>query len=201
MSPLRSLVLAAAAAVGLGGCVYDGYGSSVGVSVGYGGYGGYGYGNRYCDPYWDDCYYGSRRGLRYDPWYGWYDGFYYPGTGFYVFDRWGGRRQWSDHHRRYWEGRRHRWGNRDWDDPRWHRWDGFRGDRRHWRGRDGRDWRDRDERGWRSRDRRGWSGGRSGFGDGMPVSETQSRREPSTSRGGRMGTRPPGRDSGPVRDQ
>lgn len=78
----------------LGGCYEDGYGYG-GVSAGYG-YPGYGYG----DPYYG---YG----------YGWYDGFYYPGSGYYIYDRGGHRHRWNDHHRRHWEGRRDHAGNTD----------------------------------------------------------------------------------------
>lgn len=134
---LRAIALAAAATLGLGACSYGGYGSGIGVSVGYGS--GFGYGSSYCDPYWDDCYYDrySRRG-SFDPWYGWYNGFYYPGIGTYVYDRFGRPRLWDDGYRSYWEGRRRFWGHRNWNDRRWERWDGYRGDhrrmRRHRRG-------------------------------------------------------------------
>ena len=47
---------------------------------GYGGYGGYG-----GYPYW-----------------GWNDGFYYPGTGYYVYDRYRNRQVWTDAQKRYW---------------------------------------------------------------------------------------------------
>src|SRR5688572_13032592 len=62
---LRSAALVLAAGLGLSACShYDGYGYG-GVSVGYGG--------RYCDPYYYDCYggYGGYGGYH-DPWYGWY---------------------------------------------------------------------------------------------------------------------------------
>lgn len=135
---LRTAIILLAAGIGLSGCAYDrGYGYG-GLSVGYGGY---------CDPYWDDCYSGYGRGGYYDPWYGWYGDYYYPGIGIYVFDRGGRRYRWSDDHRRYWEGRRHHWGDRDWNDRRWERWQGYRGDRRDWRrDRDRSDWRDRSSR-------------------------------------------------------
>ena len=132
---LRSALILLAAAAGLGACNYhDGYGYSR-VSVGYSSGG-------YCDPYWDDCYYrrGYRRGY-YDPWYGWYDNHYYPGIGIFVYDRWGRRHHWGDHHRRFWEGRRHHWRGRNWHDRRWENWSGFR------HRRDGH----RDHRRWRRR--------------------------------------------------
>src|SRR3546814_1750331 len=37
---------------------------------------------------------------------GWYDGYYYPGSGYYVYNRSGHRQRWSEGQRRYWEGRR-----------------------------------------------------------------------------------------------
>ena len=87
--------LALGSILALGGCYDDGYGYG-GVSVGYGHPGYYGYG---------DPYYGHD--------YGWYDGFYYPGGGYYIYDRKGHRHRWNDHHRRHWEGRRDHAGNRD----------------------------------------------------------------------------------------
>ncbi len=143
---IRTSAFALAAAVTLGGCTtYDdgyGYGS---LSIGYGGGG-------WCDPYWDDCY-GS--GWYGDPWWGWYDDFYYPGIGLFVYDSWGRPFRWSDRHRRFWEGRRHHWSGRDWNDRRWERWDGFRDRRRReFGGRRDFDRRrgDDDGRRWRRRD-------------------------------------------------
>ncbi|MBX3594114.1 hypothetical protein [Sphingomonas sp.] len=79
--------LIGAAALGLAACT-DGYGYS-GVSVGYG---SAGYAGTYGDPYW-----------------GWYDGYYYPGTGYYVYDNYRRPMRWSDGQRRYWEQRRQGW--------------------------------------------------------------------------------------------
>jgi hypothetical protein len=101
--------LALAAAAGLAACSSSDYGrhgygySRVGVGVGYGA-----------------------------PYYGWYDGFYYPGTGYYVYDRQGSRHRWRDSDRRYWEGRRHDGARDNWSGYH-HRRDGNRGG--HWRGR------------------------------------------------------------------
>jgi hypothetical protein len=126
-SRLIFIVLGSAA---LGGCAYGygGYGSpysgvSVGVSYGsgyggygygYGGYGsgyGYGYGG-YCSPYGGyGGYGGSRYGSRYgciDPYWGWYGDYYYPGTGYYVYDRHRRPYRWNDRQRRYWSERRER---------------------------------------------------------------------------------------------
>jgi hypothetical protein len=121
------MILAASAA--LGGCTSfygnDGYGYG-GVSVGYGsggyyggygdGYGGYGgYGDGYVGygyPAYAGGYgygspYGGYAGYR-PSYYGWYGNYYYPGVGFYIYDRSGRRHRWSDSQRCYWESRRDR---------------------------------------------------------------------------------------------
>ena len=84
--------LIGAAALGLSACT-DGYGYS-GVSLGYG--------SGYYDDYYGGGYYGS-------PYWGWYGDYYYPGSGYYVYDRYRRPHRWSDSQRRYWEGRRHDW--------------------------------------------------------------------------------------------
>ena len=107
---LRAAVLLLAGSFTLAAC-NDGYGYG-GMSVGYGAAG-------YCDPRWDDCYYGGGYdrydrygyggygyGSAYDPWWGWYGDYSYPGVGFYIYDRGGRRHRWDDNTRRYWEGRR-----------------------------------------------------------------------------------------------
>ncbi|MEJ7927560.1 hypothetical protein WG908_12425 [Sphingobium sp. AN641] len=104
----------------LGGCAYDdGYGYG-GVSVGSGYYGG--------DPYWGSSYY------RPGGYGGWYNDYYYPGTGYYVFDRGGKRYRWNDGQRRYWEGRRAErpggWNRRD-DDRRGNDGRNWQGQRRY----------------------------------------------------------------------
>jgi hypothetical protein len=140
---LRAVAILLAGAVGLSACAYDdGYGYG-GVSVGYGGRG-------YCDPRWDDCYgydsYGYGYGGAYDPWYGWWGGYYYPGIGIYIYDQGGRRYRWNDNQRRYWEGRRQNYRGRDWNDQRWQRWDGFRGrEDGNWNDRRG-SWQNRDSR-------------------------------------------------------
>ncbi len=86
MHSLVKLATAAAALAGaavLGGCASDRYGyggARGGVAVGYG------------NPYW-----------------GWNDNFYYPGTGAYVYDNNRRRHRWNDSQRGYWEGRRSNW--------------------------------------------------------------------------------------------
>lgn len=104
-SRFRGAVLALVAALGLGACSgYDrGYGYG-GVSVGYASSGHYG------------DYYG--------PSYGWYKGYYYPGSGFLVYDRGGKSYRWNGAQQRYWEGRSY--ALRDREDLRDYR--GFRRD-------------------------------------------------------------------------
>ncbi|MDB5693328.1 MAG: hypothetical protein JWO81_2391 [Alphaproteobacteria bacterium] len=177
-SRLRKILLIAAAAAGLSACS-EGYGYG-GMSASYGPAGGY------CDPYRGDCYggygyddgYGGYGGYYGDPWYGWYGDYYYPGSGFFVFDRFGRSHRWSDNDRRYWEGRRGNLQNRNWNDPRWQRWDGYRqqgGNNGNWSGQN-RSWNSNNQagqsgtRGWNnggngnrgssgSSGNRGWSGG------------------------------------------
>lgn len=91
--------LLAAGALALGGCAYD-YG------YGYGGYyGDYGY---YAGPYYGAGYYGGGPYYGYgygQPYFGWYDDFYYPGVGIYVYDSSRHRRVWNDRERTYWTNR------------------------------------------------------------------------------------------------
>ena len=106
---LKNAALAIVAGVGLGGCAYGPYGG-LGVGVGYG--------NGYYDPYYGGSYgypYGSRYGYSgygygypygYGSYYGWNNGFYYPGTGYYVYDRFRRPHRWTDAQRRYWERQR-----------------------------------------------------------------------------------------------
>jgi hypothetical protein len=86
MSRIRTFIVAAAASLALGGCAsYGGYGGYGGASLGYGD---------------GSPYYGAGYAS------GWYDDFYYPGRGIYVYDRVGKRHRWNDNQRRHWEGRR-----------------------------------------------------------------------------------------------
>ncbi|MEO7178762.1 MAG: peptidase [Allosphingosinicella sp.] len=115
---LRTLALILATGAGLSACAYgDGYGYGYGgVSLGYGNGGYYG-----------DCHYG-RGSAYYEPWYGWYGwygDYYYPGFGVYVYDSYRRPHRWNDNDRRYWEGRRSRYGERNWNDRRWERWEGW----------------------------------------------------------------------------
>jgi hypothetical protein len=99
-STLKAAVSAAAliSSLTLASCAMDdGYGYG-GVDVGYG------------SPYY---------GYGYAP-YGWYDGYYYPGNGYWLYDRGGNRHRWNDRHQRYWEGRREH--TRDWRGPSTQPW-------------------------------------------------------------------------------
>jgi hypothetical protein len=107
-----------AVGTGLSGCVYD-------VGLGFAS-DGYFDGDEGCDPYnsyaaYYDCDYRQGFGnIGFGG--GWYDSFYYPGYGFFVFDQVGRRYPMRDHHRRYWGEKRHHWyrerRGRDWDRDR-----------------------------------------------------------------------------------
>ena len=113
---ISAAALAAALGFAAGACT-DGYGYS-GVSLGYSSGG-------YYDPYYS---YGPRS------YFGWYGDYYYPGTGYYVYDRDRRPHRWNQGQRRYWYDR-----GRSWRGERRENWDGFtnRGERRNWN-RDGR---------------------------------------------------------------
>nr|MBP6379102.1 hypothetical protein [Sphingorhabdus sp.] len=59
------------------------------------------------DNYYDCDYRGGFYNIGYGG--GWYQDYWYPGYGFYIFDRGGRRYNMHDNHRRYWAGRRHEW--------------------------------------------------------------------------------------------
>ena len=116
--PFISLI--AGGALALGGCAYGGLGlgggygspyyssgygspyysnyygyprSGISIGVGYGsGYGGYG------SPYYGGYGYGS-------PYYGWNSGYYYPGTGYYVYDSYRRAYPMTMTQRQYWSKR------------------------------------------------------------------------------------------------
>src|SRR5262245_741367 len=111
---LRAAAVALVAGVGLAACTTP-YGYN-GVSVGIGNagyydpyYGGYGYGGY---PAYGAGYgYGAGYpgyGYGFAPYWGWYDNFYYPGTGYYVYDIYRQPHRWTDAQRRYWIARRDR---------------------------------------------------------------------------------------------
>lgn len=95
----------ATAGMAVSGCTYD-----MGL-----GYASDGYYDDYydCDPYGGyDSYYSCDYGHGfYNIGYGggWYDNYWYPGYGFYLFDRYGSRYPMRDNHRRYWGEKRHNW--------------------------------------------------------------------------------------------
>lgn len=80
-------VAALAGASALSACGNDRYG----YGRGYGGV-AVGYGAAVGNPYW-----------------GWNDNFYYPGTGRYVYDNQRRRHRWNNVQRGYWESRRSNW--------------------------------------------------------------------------------------------
>jgi hypothetical protein len=101
---LLKVAALATASLGLSGCVYD-------VGLGYASdryYDDYG-----CDPYggYDSYYDCDYRSGFYNIGFGggWYDSFWYPGHGYYLFDNYGRRHPMRDHHRRYWGEKRHHW--------------------------------------------------------------------------------------------
>jgi hypothetical protein len=87
-------------------------GLSVGACATYGGYGGnYGYGGGY--GYGDNYGYGGRSGVSVSigtgNYWGWNDGYYYPGTGYYVYDRYRRPYRWNGYQQRYWSDRQNYW--------------------------------------------------------------------------------------------
>jgi hypothetical protein len=92
-------LVALAASAGLAGCTSFGpYGGS-GVSVGLGSGSPYGYG--YGSPYGYGYGYGGPYGYM-SPYFGWYDGFYYPGAGYYVYDPYGYPHYWTSKQQSHW---------------------------------------------------------------------------------------------------
>jgi hypothetical protein len=103
--------LLAAGALALGGCAYGdlGYGGGYGGYYGgYGPYGGYGYGGSSISIGYSNGYY-SPYGYGYggygSPYYGWYDNFYYPGTGYYVYDTYRRPHRMTSRQHSYWSRR------------------------------------------------------------------------------------------------
>jgi hypothetical protein len=92
--------LLAAGALSLGGCAdYYGYGGDYYGGYGYGSpYIGLGYSSGYYSPYYGGYGYGS-------PYYGWYDNYYYPGSGLYVYDTYRRPHVMTTTQRTYWSQR------------------------------------------------------------------------------------------------
>ncbi len=115
---LKAALLVAAGA-SLSGCVYD-----VGLGFASDGYYDDAYG---CDPYGGyDAYYNCDYGQAFSNIGfsgGWYDNYYYPGYGIFLFDTFGRRYPMREQYRRYWGERRHNWyrehRGRDWDRSRY----------------------------------------------------------------------------------
>jgi hypothetical protein len=110
---IRAALVVLAASAGLSACTslgpYGGVSAGIGSPYGYGQYGydpyysGYGYGSPYGYAGYGSQYgYGS--GYGYDP-FGWYNGYYYPGTGYYVYDPDRNRRHITPEEQAYWENR------------------------------------------------------------------------------------------------
>lgn len=105
LKAVAKVAVLASASMALSGCVYD-------LGLGYASDGYYDdvYG---CDPYSDyDRYYDCDIGYGFNNigyGGGWYDNYYYPGYGFFLFDNIGRRYPMRDHHRRYWGEKRQVW--------------------------------------------------------------------------------------------
>ena len=99
----------AAGALALGGCAYGDLGVGLGYGGGYGsygGYGGYGYGSPYYGAGYGGYGYGGYGSYGYgSPYYGWYDNYYYPGTGYYVYDAYRRPYAMTTTQRQYWSQR------------------------------------------------------------------------------------------------
>lgn len=101
LSSIRTIGLALTVGLSLASCDTYGYG----VGLGYGG--GYGY----------DGYdgYGSGLSVGYSsyPYWGWNDGFYYPGAGYYVYDSYRRPYRWTERQQSYWSARQAHWNRAD----------------------------------------------------------------------------------------
>lgn len=92
MRKVAGLLLAGLATAALGGCAYD---AEYGYAGGYGpGPGAYAYGPEYDAYYGDPSFYGAG--------WGWYGDYWYPGSGVFVYDRYGHGRRWSGREQSYW---------------------------------------------------------------------------------------------------
>jgi hypothetical protein len=96
--PYISLI--AAGALTLGGCAYGDLGYGVGL-----GYGGGYYDSPYYGPYGGYGAYPGYYGGFGAPYFGWYDDYYYPGTGVFVYDSYRRPHRWSSRERDYWMSR------------------------------------------------------------------------------------------------
>jgi hypothetical protein len=97
----RFALLLAATGLSLGACATDGSYAAGGVGLAYN------------DPFYDPaaCW-NQGWGASFDmPYCGWNDGFFYPGSGIYVYDRDRHAHVWSDGQHHYWSQRREQWHN------------------------------------------------------------------------------------------
>jgi len=96
------IILSGAGALALGGCAYDGayYGGSVGAA-----YIDAAYDPGVCWDYGWNGWNGSSGPAM--PGCGWYDGYFYPGSGFYVYDRDHHRHRWTSQQQAYWSQQGH----------------------------------------------------------------------------------------------
>ncbi|NJM51859.1 MAG: hypothetical protein HC843_14135 [Sphingomonadales bacterium] len=117
MNRKAALHLAAVTGIGisLSGCAY---------TIGEGGYYNDGYAANECDPYYDfDSYYGCDYGYGFVNigfGGGWYNDYYYPGHGLYLFDTYGRRYAMHDNYRNYWGQRRYNWYRENYNNRRGH---------------------------------------------------------------------------------
>ena len=119
--PLRTASIALLAGLTLGGCGYGYGGLGGGISVGYGNSG-----------YNDQSYYSGYSG---NPYWGWNSGYYYPGTGYYVYDSYRRPHRWNSSQQQYWTNRQTYWRGRGDRSAFRENWYDFSRDRRN---RDGR---------------------------------------------------------------
>lgn len=98
LSSWRQFAFILVSGMSLGGCATygDGYGFGYG-SHRYGGYGYSGYGPS------------ISIGIGTGNYYGWNGGYYYPGTGYYVYDRYRRPYRWNGYQQRYWTDRQNYW--------------------------------------------------------------------------------------------
>jgi hypothetical protein len=106
---IKAALVVLAASAGLGACTTFGSpygGSGVSVGLGYGSpYGDYGYGSPY------GYGYGSPYGYGYGgyPYFGWHDGFYYPGSGYWMYDPWGHQHPITREQNHFWSEQLRKW--------------------------------------------------------------------------------------------
>jgi hypothetical protein len=98
---MRSGIVLLLTVAGLGACASNSAYAQVPAGLGYDA------------PYYDPaaCWADGWSDLSQMPYCGWYDGFFYPGTGIYVYGHDRRPHVWSDGQQNYWSGRREQWHN------------------------------------------------------------------------------------------